>query len=224
MTTQQVTRSKPGTIQWGTLGFQGWTFPVSLTSQIVPGLRVGPEVTREGREGIVSFRVDDLSGGMLNTASIMSWARDKNRVYFNEGLYHHIPGILTLPYKLTSQATLKALDVSGYRAANLRVHAITSSLGATGQRWYDRRLARDSRPDSGLDHLGQARDSDRDALHQRDGSLPSFRAGRLHLHRQPSRHGRRLLRQVHRCRTAHLEAGRLERNKGHRGQLGNHHD
>ena len=136
MTTQQVTRSKPATLQWGTLGFQGWTFPISLTSQIVPGLRVGPEVTREGREGIVSFRVDDLSGGMLNTASIMSWARDKNRVYFNEGLYHHIPGILTLPYKLTSQATLKALDVSGYRAANLRVHAITSSLGATGQRWY----------------------------------------------------------------------------------------
>ena len=110
-------------LQFGSVGFKGWSIPLQLQRQIVSGIRTGPEVTREGREGVFTFAIDDLSGGFSPVSGIASAARDKNLVYSNEGLMHHLPKLLCLPYASTAQTAVVALDISGARAANKRVHS-----------------------------------------------------------------------------------------------------
>lgn len=119
------------------VSFGGEDFPLKLSVQVPPGLRTGPEIQRSGREGVTPFRIDDLSGGIFANSGVMNWERDKNLIFYSEGAYGvWIPGIFALPYANTTNAAVTAVDHSGFRAANKRVHSIMSSLGASGQRWY----------------------------------------------------------------------------------------
>lgn len=120
------------------VSFYGWTLPFKLDSQTTPGLRQGPEIQRVGRETVTPFRLDAFDR-FIARSGVASWERDKTGVYYNEGLMHHVSGspLLCLPYLTTAQSSLAAVDISGYRAANRRAHAIMSSLGsAAGSRFY----------------------------------------------------------------------------------------
>ena len=129
----------PARLQYGSLGFNGWVLPISLQNQTLNGVRTGPSISRAGREGLTYYREDDFSKGFyaLNTTGTASWDAFKNRVYSNEGVMCHLPGLACLPYATTAQTSLAAVDISGYRAANLRLHQIMSTLGSSaGQRYY----------------------------------------------------------------------------------------
>lgn len=115
--------NRPRLIEWGGIPFYAYRVSPELAKQMLPRLNTGNEVSREGRDGITSFRVDDLSGGFLASPHIQPWDRDKNKYYFNQGLETHRPGRLTLPPKNTTDAALQTVDASGYRAANKRVHS-----------------------------------------------------------------------------------------------------
>lgn len=123
---------QPALIQWGTIGFEAFEVPQGYENQVVPRIGTGSSVSRGGREGVEPLYYDDLSGGFSSLSRVHDWEKEKNKVYFNEGITGTwIPGVATLPYKLTSQATLNAVDHSGFRAANKRVHAAMYQ-----RRWY----------------------------------------------------------------------------------------
>lgn len=116
--------------------FLGTVLPMKLRQQTINAIRTGPETQREARQGITTFAINDLSGGFLPTGMTQDWTRDKNRIYKSEGAICHIPGHISLPFLTTIQTALAAVDVSAYRAARKRVHAINSALGALGLRYY----------------------------------------------------------------------------------------
>src|SRR3990167_1289324 len=114
-------------LQWGSVGFYAYLVPLSLSAGILPRISTSGEASREGRQGVINWVIDDLSGGFLRPgeagSTIGNWGRDKNRIYRNEGIIVHIPGITCLSYVLTTQTNLVALSSAGWRAANRRVHA-----------------------------------------------------------------------------------------------------
>lgn len=112
----------------------GVAVPINMRQQTPPATRTGFDVARDTRQDVLGFRFDDWSGGFLATAGIYG-AREKNRVYYNEGLVAVRPGLLTLPFVTTAQTNVAAVDVSGATAANRRIHAIMSSLGVNGARY-----------------------------------------------------------------------------------------
>lgn len=129
-------------IQLGSVGFLGEVFPFALQKQTPPSLQTGPAIQRSGRQGVVSLVLDDYSKGFLPMSGVQRWDQSKGRVYYNQGVMLHMPGLACLAYKSTSVTNLQiagpsSIDISGYRAANKRVHAIMSSLGsASGGRFY----------------------------------------------------------------------------------------
>jgi hypothetical protein len=120
MTNQAV---HPVTMEYAGIQFQAYLLPLSLSAGILPRLSTSAEASREGRQGVIPWVLDDLSAGFLPTSAYGSWARDKARTYRNEGIIVHVPGITCKGYALTTQTNIGALDVSGYRAGNRRVHA-----------------------------------------------------------------------------------------------------
>ena len=131
-----VNHAPPATYHLGSgstaLALRGWEFPVALEEQSPQGIRTGYEVERATREHVFPFRLTDLSGGFLATSGIYDAGQFRNRVYKNEGLMCHLPGLACLAFKSTAQAALDNIDISGFRAANKRVHSIMSTLGVTG--------------------------------------------------------------------------------------------
>lgn len=98
-------------------------------------IRQGPEGQRADQQGSIKFKIGDFSGGLFKRVG--DWTRDGNRYAYNEGLMTHIPGGLYLPYVLTTQTSITSdVDISGYRAANLRVRAVNTALGTTALRYY----------------------------------------------------------------------------------------
>ena len=109
---------------------EGKVLPVRFRPQTVQAIRTGPEVQREARTGINPFAYNDMSGGLMTTSQTQDWQRDKNRIYKSDGGRFAFPSVGALPFKTTLQTALAAVDISGYRAANKRVHAVQSNLGA----------------------------------------------------------------------------------------------
>ena len=131
-----VNRAPPATYYLGSgstaLSLRGWEFPVALEEQSPQGIRTGYEVERATREHVFPFRLTDLSGGFLATSGIYDAGQFRNRVYKNEGLMCHLPGLACLAFKSTAQTALDNIDTSGFRATNKRVHSIMSTLGVSG--------------------------------------------------------------------------------------------
>jgi hypothetical protein len=124
-------------LQLGTVGFKGEVLPFALQRQTPPSLQTGPAIQRSGRQGVVSLVFDDFSKGFLPVSGVQRWDQSKGRVYYNQGVMLHLPGLACLPFASTAQAALAAVDISGYRALNRKVHALMSSLGsASGGRFY----------------------------------------------------------------------------------------
>jgi len=114
-------------IEWGT-GTSAIKFnasavsPLRYVEQFPP--RHAQDAQHDARVGINTLVIDDLSGGLWDSALIGDWRKDKHHVWFNEGIQCHIPGIAALPYKLTTTTSLITADFSGYVTANKRVHGL----------------------------------------------------------------------------------------------------
>jgi len=121
-------------IEWGTttsaVNFKASAVnPLRYVEQFPP--RHFQDAQHDSRVGINTLVIDDLSGGLWDSATIGDWRKDKHHVWYNEGIQCHVPGVAALPYKATNQTTLISADFSGYNAANKRVHGINYN-----QRWY----------------------------------------------------------------------------------------
>ena len=129
-------------LQLGSVGFNGEVLPFSLSRQTPPALQTGPAIQRAGRQGVTTLVFDDFSKGFLPVSGVARWDQSKGRVYYNQGIMLHLPGLACLPFASTAQTNLQiagptSIDISGYRAANKRVHSIMSSLGSSsGGRFY----------------------------------------------------------------------------------------
>lgn len=111
-------------------------FTESFHQQVPQGLRTGPEVDRASVQGTIPVELATFSGGLLPTTIVRGYERNLDKLFDNEGLQHHIPGILCPCYDLTTQAELQAVNASGYRAANVRAHSVNTAAGAGVSRYY----------------------------------------------------------------------------------------
>ena len=118
----------------GAVKFYGLEVPHSLVKQAPPSWASGFPVDRATRENTFPFVLDSMDGGFVPQSGFFGPAF-KNRPYRNQGIMVHIPRLASLAYKSTSVAALDDIDISGFRAANKRVHSIMSSLGVSGQRF-----------------------------------------------------------------------------------------
>ena len=116
-------------VRWGSINIMADRVIERLFRQVPERLATGPDAQRQDLMGSLAVKVSDFSGGLIPGLRILSWTRDLNRYAYNEGLQTHIPGGLYLPYVLQSQATLTAINASGYRAANTRAHGFNTNLG-----------------------------------------------------------------------------------------------
>ena len=121
-------------VEFGNIEIPANLIVQKLQVQNAPAIRQGPEGQRSDQQGMVKMKFSDFTGGLFKRVG--DWTRDGNRYQYNEGLMTHIPGGLYLPYVLTTQTSVTAVDISGYRALNKRVHSINSSIGAAGLRFY----------------------------------------------------------------------------------------
>lgn len=100
---------------WSTLGDGASQQTAQRVAQGVEGQRI--DVV-----GVLPKYWTSFSGGMVRRGGLHP-DTDLNQVWYNQGLQTHVPYQLTLPYALITQATLTAVDHSGFRAANKRVHS-----------------------------------------------------------------------------------------------------
>lgn len=133
MTTQRPTRYQVG-VGAAAVAFNGYEVPLGLVRQSPPAWRSGFEIGRDTRDNVFPFVLDSLDGGFLPSSGFFS-PREKNRVYYNEGIMVHQPKIACLAYASTAQATLDNIDIRTARDTNKRIHALMSSLGVSGQRF-----------------------------------------------------------------------------------------
>lgn len=118
------------TVQWGppnsrdAVSFRALRLNTATAAQEHPALRTGPNVDRTGRSGLFAFVLDSLAGGFRPLSTIGNYGFDKSTVWKNEGVMVHIPGLVSLPYLLTTQTSVVSGDFSGYNAGNRRVHAV----------------------------------------------------------------------------------------------------
>lgn len=101
--------------------------------QEAPPIRQGPS-GRGDRLGVRQYKIQSLHKGIGVQRG--SETADSLRFRASEGLVSYLPFGLSLPYVTTTQATLTATNISGYRAANLRVHSVNSTLGQSKLRFY----------------------------------------------------------------------------------------
>ena len=133
---------------WGsTISFRGSRVPTSTMEQGLPRIGTGQDIERSSQVGQTKMRHSDYSDGLTTLTGVQPWAQTLRQYSENQGIQTRLPGLAILPYALTTQAALAAVDISASVAANIRVHSIASSLGATGLRTYfvvDKRLYRDT--------------------------------------------------------------------------------
>ena len=123
-------------VSYGGISFEALAFQLQTYQQLLPGIRTGG-LDRTARQGVQAYVIGDFSGGHRPRPDIAVFQDAANTYLANQGLQTRPP--LTapiLPYGVTNQSALAAIDISGYVAANLRIHAILSSLATTGLRWY----------------------------------------------------------------------------------------
>ena len=73
--------------------------------------------------GIIPVKFAGYNGGFVRGSYIHDWRTELNKVAENTGVQSHLDRVAALGWLLTTQATLTAVDHSGFRAANKRVHA-----------------------------------------------------------------------------------------------------
>ena len=120
-------------VEFGTVEIPSNLIVQKLQVQNAPAIRQGPEGQRGDQQGMVKMKFSDFTGGLFKRVG--DWTRDGNRYSYNVGLMTHIPGGLYIPYKLTT-VTTQAVDISGYRALNRRVHSLNTSIGTTAVRYF----------------------------------------------------------------------------------------
>lgn len=105
----------------------------TFRDQNPPAIRQGPP-NRSDRQGVRQYKLQSLHKGLgiLRGSEI----NDNLRYSDSEGLIAHQPFSLFLPYVRTTQSALTATDISGFRAANKRVHSLNSTLGQSKLRFY----------------------------------------------------------------------------------------
>lgn len=108
---------------WAGVDFYQLGFRDEASQQTASRVAQGIEGQRIDLVGVNADSWTDFSGGMVRRAGLHP-RTDLNQVYYNQGLRTDVPYQLTLPYLLTTQATLTAVDHSGFRAANKRVHSV----------------------------------------------------------------------------------------------------
>ncbi len=118
--------------------FGGRIIPVksvaeNFRDQTPPAIRQGPSA-RSDRQGVRGYKIQSLHKGLGVLRG--SELNDNLRYRSSQGLWAHQPFGLFLPPVLTSQAALAAVDISGFRAANKRMHALNSTLGQSKLRFY----------------------------------------------------------------------------------------
>src|SRR3990167_9287865 len=123
-------------MRWGTSEFYGDALTLPSYQQVLGGIRTGVEVDRSAQQGVTKVVIGDLSGGLRPNPGVGSWLRDLNTYTYNQGLQTRFPSPPILPYAVTNQSAMAAIDISAYVAANIRLHSILSALGTTGLRWY----------------------------------------------------------------------------------------
>lgn len=134
--TQAPVREPPTeTAQWGSIGIPYTRAWLSFDKQLPNALRTGSEVDRSSMEGLMKAEVASLSGGLQTSPRIQNWQTSLDKLYYNQGLQHQVPGVLCHPYALTTQATLIAANFSGYRAANKAVHGFNTNKGQSKLRF-----------------------------------------------------------------------------------------
>jgi hypothetical protein len=107
---------------WAGVEFYWSGLSDEASQQTASRVAQGVEGQRIDAVGILPKYWTSFQGGMVRRGGLHP-DTDLNQVWYNQGLQTHIPYQLTLPYALTTQATLTAVDHSGFRAANKRVHA-----------------------------------------------------------------------------------------------------
>ena len=122
-------------VMFGTIGFRGTRVPINTMDQGLPRIGSGQEIERSAQVGLTKIRHSSYDGGLISVTGTQPWAQVLTNYIQNDGLVTRIPRQLTLPYKLTAQATLDAVNHSGSVAANIRGHAANTSLGTTGLRF-----------------------------------------------------------------------------------------
>src|SRR3990167_1403007 len=125
-------------VKWGTLSFRGTRVLPGEVQQELQRIGAGNALDRLSREGVVSFRLEDFSAGLLTSPGIYNANslinnRPVAAMYrYNQGLVTRYPGFLGLPYVVTNQSSITSdEDISGLVAANKRRHDLLSAVGSS---------------------------------------------------------------------------------------------
>ena len=113
---------EPEIVKWGDVPFWANRVLDTSTPQTAQRIAQGVEGSRADIVGVVPVKFADFSGGLVRASAPRRWDRDLNMVYYNQGIQTHVPGVACLGWLVTTQATLTAVDHSGFRAANKRAH------------------------------------------------------------------------------------------------------
>jgi hypothetical protein len=106
--------------------------------QNVARLTQSPEGQRDSQTGLLKLAFASFhSGGMRPKIQLGSWFRDGDKVGYNEGIQTHVSGVGCLAYLLQVQSQIASGgNISGSRAANMRLHPVISRLGGTAFRYF----------------------------------------------------------------------------------------
>ena len=110
-------------IYWGGLAIEALTVGDSASANTATRIAQGFEGQRIDLVGIIPVKFAGYNGGFVRGSYIHDWRTELNKVAENTGIQSHLDRVACLGWLLTTQATLTAVDHSGFRAANKRVHA-----------------------------------------------------------------------------------------------------
>ena len=107
----------------------------TMRDQNPPAIRQGPP-SRSDRQGVRQYKIQSLDKGLGVLRG--TEAKDNFRYAYSEGLIAHQQFGLYLPYVSTTVTNTDSMgqNSSGYRAANLRLHSLNSTLGQSNLRYY----------------------------------------------------------------------------------------
>lgn len=123
-------------IEWGTpggtiVGFDAAFLPWQEAESQYQAVATNNEPSRDGRVGTIARVFSNFGqgdnqrrGGIWGRHDVGYFGRDSYMYYYNEGLITLPAGVLCLPPKLTTQASLIASNHSTLNAGNRRVHAL----------------------------------------------------------------------------------------------------
>ena len=111
-------------IFWGGLPIEVLTAVTdSASPSTAQRIAQGFEGQRIDLMGIIPVKFAGFNGGFVRGSYIHDWRTELNKVAENTGVQTHLDRVAALGWEVVSQAALTAVDHSGFRAANKRVHA-----------------------------------------------------------------------------------------------------